>query len=262
MSSNDTATIQRLNELVQRRRDGSLSRRTFFKATAALGLSVPLATAFERGTMAALQDAPEGQLNIAMQRVLVSLDPHGAQSVEEPTAVIATHIFGTLLTRDGATGELVPSLATDWVADGSTWTFNLREGVTWQDGTPFTSADVQNSLQRVIDLEGPLAPLWATVTEIATAGRSDRHHHHQRPAWYRSGQRHAALHHPGRGLQRRRVLRQSGRPRTLCLLFLGARLADRAGRQRQLLGRAGVGRHARLPGYPGNRRQGDRHRNR
>ena len=166
MSSIDATVTQRLNQLIQRRRDGIVSRRTFLKTTTALGLSVPLATAFERGALATLQDAPEGQLTIAMQRVLVSLDPHGAQSVEEPTAVIATHIFGTLLTRDGATGELLPSLATEWAADGNTWTFNLREGVTWQDGTPFTSADVQASLQRVIDLEGPLAPLWATVTEI------------------------------------------------------------------------------------------------
>jgi peptide/nickel transport system substrate-binding protein len=168
MDSNDTAVTQRLNELVQRRREGVISRRSFLKATSALGLSVPLATAFERGTLAGLQDAPEGQLNIAMQRVLVSLDPHGAQSVEEPTAVIATHIFGTLMTRDAVSGEILPSLATEWAAEGNTWTFNLREGVTWQDGTQFTSADVQASLQRVIDLEGPLAPLWATVTEIGT----------------------------------------------------------------------------------------------
>ncbi len=168
MSSIDNAVTQRLNQLIQDRRAGALNRRTFLKATTALGLSIPLATAFEYGALATLQDAPEGQLDIAMQRVLVSLDPHGPQSVEEPTAVIATHIFGTLLTRDAATSELLPSLATDWSAEGNSWTFNLREGVTWQDGTPFTSADVQSSLQRVIDLEGPLAPLWATVTEIAT----------------------------------------------------------------------------------------------
>ncbi len=182
MSTNDMAVTQRLNELLQRRREGIVSRRTFLKAATALGLSMPLATAFERGALAYLQDAPEGQLNIAMQRVLVSLDPHGPQSVEEPTAVIATHIFGTLLTRDGATGELIPSLATDWAADGNTWTFNLREGVTWQDGAPFTSADVQGSLQRVIDLEGPLAPLWATVTEIGAPDDLTRHHHNQRTA--------------------------------------------------------------------------------
>ena len=168
MSSFDTSPGQRLNELIGRRNEGVLSRRGFLKAATALGLSLPLAQALESGAMAALQDAPAGQLNIAMQRVLVSLDPHGAQSVEEPTAAIATHIFGTLLTRDSESGELLPSLATEWSADGNTWTFKLREGVTWQDGNPFTSADVQGSLQRVIDQEGPLAPLWATVTEIGT----------------------------------------------------------------------------------------------
>lgn len=168
MSSFDTSPGQRLNELLGRRNEGVLSRRGFLKGATALGLSLPLAQALESGAMAALQDAPAGQLNIAMQRVLVSLDPHGAQSVEEPTAVIATHIFGALLTRDSESGELLPSLATEWSADGNTWTFTLREGVTWQDGSPFTSVDVQGTLQRVIDQEGPLAPLWATVTEIGT----------------------------------------------------------------------------------------------
>lgn len=169
MASIDTTVAQRLNELVLRRREGIVSRRTFLKTATALGLSMPLATAFERSTLAALQDAPEGQLNIVMQRVLVSLDPHGAQSVEEPTAVIATHIFGTLLTRDGETGDLAPSLATEWEAtDDTTWQFKLRDGVTWQDGSPFTSADVKFTLERVLELEGPLAPLWATVTEVGT----------------------------------------------------------------------------------------------
>jgi peptide/nickel transport system substrate-binding protein len=37
-----------------------------------------------------------------------------------------------------------PELATRWShsADGKTWTFKLRQGVTWQDGVPFTAKDV------------------------------------------------------------------------------------------------------------------------
>ena len=36
------------------------------------------------------------------------------------------------------------ALATGWEpnSDGTVWTFNLREGVTWHDGTAFTSADL------------------------------------------------------------------------------------------------------------------------
>lgn len=169
MSKSNLTPGQQLSALLHQRNAGFLSRRRFLQGTAALGVALPLATALEQGGMAIAQDAPAGQLAIAMQRVLVSLDPHGAQSVEEPTAVIATHIFGTLITRDGSTGELLPSLATEWTAtDDTTWQFTLRDGVVWQDGSPFTSADVKASLERVLELKGPLAPLWASVTEIGT----------------------------------------------------------------------------------------------
>ena len=170
MNTTDQTVSQRVNELLRRRREGSLSRRRFLQGATALGLSVPLATMLERGDAAVLQDdgaAPSGELTIVMQRVLVSLDPHGAQSVEEPTAVIASHIFGSLLTRDFDTGELQPSLATAWEAvDETTWQFTLQDGITWQDGTPFTSADVKFSLERVLELEGPLAPLWALTESV------------------------------------------------------------------------------------------------
>ncbi|MDR3435422.1 ABC transporter substrate-binding protein [Telmatospirillum sp.] len=50
----------------------------------------------------------------------------------------------------GPDGKPAPVLATSWDAspDGKTVTFKLREGVTWHDGKPFTSADVQyNALE-------------------------------------------------------------------------------------------------------------------
>lgn len=51
------------------------------------------------------------------------------------------------------TFELEPWLAERWESsqDGRTHTLHLRQGVTWSDGTPFTSADVLFSLQAVFD---------------------------------------------------------------------------------------------------------------
>jgi peptide/nickel transport system substrate-binding protein len=168
MDRTDRTITEQVRELVLRRREGVLSRRGFLKATGALGLSVPLATMLEKGGVAALQDGDSaGELTVIMPRAIISLDPHGAQSVEEATAVIASHIFGTLVTRNFETGELEPSLATEWEATSETsWQFTLREGVTWQDGSAFTSADVKESLERVLELEGPLAPLWALVDTV------------------------------------------------------------------------------------------------
>ena len=52
-------------------------------------------------------------------------------------------IFDSLLWKD-STGNLMPWLASAWErsADGTQWTFTLRDGVTWQDGQPFTADDV------------------------------------------------------------------------------------------------------------------------
>ena len=45
-----------------------------------------------------------------------------------------------------------PSLATSWdvAEDGKTYTFHLRQGVTWHDGTPFTSSDVAFTFDTVL----------------------------------------------------------------------------------------------------------------
>ncbi len=54
-----------------------------------------------------------------------------------------SYIYDTLLWKD-ASGELLPWLATGFSRsdDGSTYTFELREGVRWHDGRPLTAEDV------------------------------------------------------------------------------------------------------------------------
>ena len=165
---------ERFFGLLDRFQDGSLPRRDFLKGAAVLGLGAQAAAIAAAPRRAAAQATPStlspaGELTAVFPRSLVALDPHGAQSVEETTAVVSTHLHGTLIARDPATGELVPRLALSWEAtDDLTWTFTLRDGVTFHDGSPFTSADVKASLERVIAQEGPLAPLWEPVTAVET----------------------------------------------------------------------------------------------
>jgi peptide/nickel transport system substrate-binding protein len=47
-----------------------------------------------------------------------------------------------------------PDLASSWTAsaDGRTWTFQLRAGVRWHDGVPFTAEDVKFTFEQVLDL--------------------------------------------------------------------------------------------------------------
>jgi peptide/nickel transport system substrate-binding protein len=69
------------------------------------------------------------------------------------TAVFATLTQGKLVRINPATQEIEPWLAEKWETspDGRTYTLTLRDGVTWSDGAPFTSADVVFSLKAVYD---------------------------------------------------------------------------------------------------------------
>ena len=61
-------------------------------------------------------------------------------------------IYEYLLEMDAGTGELRPSLATEWsTEDGKVWTFKLRQGVKFHNGSSFTSEDVKFTLERTQD---------------------------------------------------------------------------------------------------------------
>lgn len=79
-----------------------------------------------------------------------NLDPTvgSAAAVDE---VVYANVFEGL-TRIGRDGTVAPALATDWTVseDGLSWTFNLRPGVRFHDGTPFDAGIVKFSLERVL----------------------------------------------------------------------------------------------------------------
>jgi peptide/nickel transport system substrate-binding protein len=60
--------------------------------------------------------------------------------------------YDYLVGFDAATLEPKPELATSWSnsADGKTWTFKTRRGVTWQDGVPFTARDVAFTFNYIV----------------------------------------------------------------------------------------------------------------
>ncbi|MCI5873148.1 MAG: peptide ABC transporter substrate-binding protein [Clostridiales bacterium] len=73
------------------------------------------------------------------------------------------HAFECLLTV-GQDGTLQPGQAETWETseDGLTWTFHLRDGLKWSDGTPLTANDFVYSWQRVCD-PAVAAPYAETV---------------------------------------------------------------------------------------------------
>lgn len=63
---------------------------------------------------------------------------------------VAASIFSGLVWIDPR-GEIRPNLATSWVVspDGLTYTFELRRGVRWHDGRPFSAQDVKFTMEEV-----------------------------------------------------------------------------------------------------------------
>ena len=98
----------------------------------------------------------------------LSMDPH---SLNETTQLGFTHnIFEPLVARD-AQLKPTPALATSWKQTAPTvWRFELRRGVSFHDGTPFTADDVVFSFQRAAD---PGSDMRGTVGQIKEVRKLD-----------------------------------------------------------------------------------------
>lgn len=110
------------------------------------------------------------RLVVAQGTDVASLDPQ-LQNDAFSTSLLS-NVFDTLVYRD-AELNLVPGLATAWsVIDDTTWELELREGVTFHDGSPFGAEDVAFSLMRPLT-EGfgsPLASRFSVLDSVEVIG--------------------------------------------------------------------------------------------
>lgn len=107
-----------------------------------------------------------------------TLDPINTQIGESVNVIL--QIFDTLVTYAEDSAEIVPALATKWEhsADGLTWTFDLREDVKFQDGTPLNAAAVKFSFDRLLqpdhpavyDKARPYQPNFKMIAEVIPEG--------------------------------------------------------------------------------------------
>ena len=132
--------------------NGRLTRREALIRGAAIGLSLPAMMAlgsignggFFR-TAVAQEASPEpktgGTLKVGLQADPAELDPHKT-SLTAAWHVIE-HVYDTLVDANEKL-EPIPGLAEKWdiSEDGMTYTFHLRQGVTFHNGREFTSDDV------------------------------------------------------------------------------------------------------------------------
>ncbi|MFE9445094.1 ABC transporter substrate-binding protein [Streptomyces sp. NPDC006602] len=90
-------------------------------------------------------------LRVVLTQEPPTLEPCEA-SLTGTGVVVRSNITEPLVERDPTSGELNPLLATGWKQIAPrTWTFDIRSGVTFQDGAPFAAQDAAFSIGRAVN---------------------------------------------------------------------------------------------------------------
>lgn len=106
------------------------------------------------------------------------LDPMVASAIA--AEVIDSIAYDTLLTRDDD-GTIEPALATEWEQpDELTWVFQLRDDVTFADGTPFDAGDVVYSFETRAD-GGSNATYLSSMESVEATGDHEVTFHFSQP---------------------------------------------------------------------------------
>ena len=126
---------------------------TFYRGGIVSGL---IALLMSTALAVAPANAQDRDLTFAFGAPILTLDPGISAGSQAQT--VRFQIMESLVQLNADTGGIEPLLAESWsvAEDGVTWTFNLRPGVTFHDGTPLTANDVKVSLERLIDPDAGL----------------------------------------------------------------------------------------------------------
>lgn len=122
----------------------------FVTAFVLSGLLASATAAVPVGTPEAGEPNEGGEWIVGITELPDTLDPHKTGAAV--TQAIMRNVCDPLIAKNFQ-GEYVPGLAREWTvaADGLTWTFTLRDDVTFQDGTPFDAAAVKTNFDRILD---------------------------------------------------------------------------------------------------------------
>ena len=196
MSKVDSNAKMLISGLQAELRRGQLTRRSFIRRLALLGLSLgatgiaaaqcspitqaPPAEAPAEGAAAeapaevpAAEEAAAGEaatLRVGMD-IPVQLDPAFASTDSE--IAILNAVYDYLVDID-VESNIQPRLATEWTTseDGLTYVFTLAENAAFHDGSPLTAEDVVWTFDRLRDpaLELPTADLYSYIESVEATG--------------------------------------------------------------------------------------------
>jgi len=146
------------NHLIDGLVRGAVSRREFLRYGSVLGLSAPLlggvtsALGFGLTPSLARAGTPGGTLRYGQIVPAAAINP---VTIADGGGVTMMSQFGETLVLSAPDLSAQPMLAESWApnADGTVWTFKLRQNVKFHDGSPMTADDVVATFDRLSDPE-------------------------------------------------------------------------------------------------------------
>ena len=158
---------------------GRLSRRDFLRRGSTIGMSATLlgtilaacgsSSSSSSSSASTASAAPKsgGTLRVASVTPAAAVNPLTVADAGGLTMINQTGEF--LIFDNNQKLALQPMLATSWShnGDGSVWTFNLRQGVKFHNGSPMTAADVVYTFQQLSDPKNASSAL-STFTGVLT----------------------------------------------------------------------------------------------
>lgn len=103
------------------------------------------------GTAQAPTPQRGGTIRVGITQEILNFDPHVATAFS--SFQVLDLVYESLLRLNPKTLELEPYLAESWTVspDGLEYTFTLRRGVTFHDGTALKASDVKYTIDRILD---------------------------------------------------------------------------------------------------------------
>ena len=142
-----------------------MTRAARWTAAAIVASLVLVLSACSTGEKVDLGGDSSGRLIAAIKGEPDQLDPNKTSAYF--SFEVLENVYDTLVEPD-ANLEMRPALAESWDVspDQLTWTFHLRRGVTFHDGSPLTADDVVFTYRRIIDEELSNVDKLSAVTDI------------------------------------------------------------------------------------------------
>lgn len=142
----------------------SLGRREAVLALGAFGVAA------SGLTKAAPASAQGNRVLRVTETTIGEADPHKPTDI--PGSILMFNIYDFLVRPEA--GRMVPTIAESWTisADATSYTFKLKPGITFHDGTPLTAEDVVFSFKRMQALKRGFSYLFESVKDAAASDPS------------------------------------------------------------------------------------------